>query len=324
MTFIATVIARDGAAIIADSLVTTMHRVIEEHDFTKLLENKTKNSKKQKIELTPREIKNLFQVKPSHTTNYENKLFQYDNHIAITTSGISRINGKRIEEIIEKKRELIEGSKNFKELTLENKVKDYCSYLKIVVVEHIKKFGFISGGNFLFTNYNSKDKKTFVYKIYIQPSSKDDLKKKETPKIIDYSKSNAYEKVVCSGQNRISQKILFGDFPVVWKNIPKIASKVARDFKISKTKISDSYIKKLRNDKSIFDEGVWRNVNITRLRELSLQEAVDLAVLLMNLERDFQKYTESIPTVGGVIKLAVIDSMGFKFINNDLIVPSGV
>jgi hypothetical protein len=42
----------------------------------------------------------------------------------------------------------------------------------------------------------------------------------------------------------------------------------------------------------------------------------------MRLEVDFQKYTKNMPTVGGVIKLAVIDEHeGFRFILGDKIEP---
>lgn len=62
-------------------------------------------------------------------------------------------------------------------------------------------------------------------------------------------------------------------------------------------------------------------MELLNLSDLSLQQAVDLASLLMRLEVDFQKYTRNIPTVGGVIKLAVIDEKGFRFILGDTVEP---
>lgn len=56
-------------------------------------------------------------------------------------------------------------------------------------------------------------------------------------------------------------------------------------------------------------------MKIIKLSDLSLQQAVDLASLLMRLEIDFQNYTEEISTVGGVIKLAVIDKQGFRYLS---------
>lgn len=63
-------------------------------------------------------------------------------------------------------------------------------------------------------------------------------------------------------------------------------------------------------------------MKINRLADLSLQQAVDLASLLMKIEINFQKYTENIPTVDGVIKLAIIDKDGFKFISGNEILKS--
>lgn len=66
----------------------------------------------------------------------------------------------------------------------------------------------------------------------------------------------------------------------------------------------------------------WEDMKINRLADLSLQQAVDLASLLMKIEINFQKYTENIPTVGGVIKLAIIDKDDFKFISGNEILKS--
>ena len=66
----------------------------------------------------------------------------------------------------------------------------------------------------------------------------------------------------------------------------------------------------------------WDDMKINRLADLSLQQAVDLASLLMKIEINFQKYTENIPTVGGVVKLAIINKDGFKFISGNEILKS--
>lgn len=98
--------------------------------------------------------------------------------------------------------------------------------------------------------------------------------------------------------------------------------KVATDFGIDTSKISKEYIEKLRKDSSVVPSTMFSDMKIFRLSELSLQQAVDLAYLLMRVEIDFQNYTENIPRVGGVIKLAVIDKNGFRFISgNDIVKP---
>ena len=100
--------------------------------------------------------------------------------------------------------------------------------------------------------------------------------------------TNEYEKVVCDGQNGISEKILFGDILTVYNMIPRIAKKVALDFGIDEQKVSESYINKLRKDKDIVPPSLFSEMKIFKLGELSLQQAVDLANLLMKVEIDFQ------------------------------------
>jgi hypothetical protein len=64
-------------------------------------------------------------------------------------------------------------------------------------------------------------------------------------------------------------------------------------------------------------------LNGFKIRDLSLQEAVDLAYLLLKVEMDFQRYTQDIPTIGGVIKVATIDHRGYIDIcGNSIISPT--
>jgi hypothetical protein len=99
MTFIASVIAKKGVAIIADSLVTSSRPVIEYEDFANYIKKKAENKDKE-IKIEPKEIIELFKTKASHTKDYEEKLFKYDDYTAITTAGAANINGKKIEVII--------------------------------------------------------------------------------------------------------------------------------------------------------------------------------------------------------------------------------
>jgi len=127
-------------------------------------------------------------------------------------------------------------------------------------------------------------------------------------------------KVVCDGQNRISERILFGDFNAAFDLMPKIVQRVAKDFKLPADKVGQEYWSSILEDESIINEQMWSEAKINKLTGLSLQQAVDLANLLMKTEIDIQKYTENIPTVGGIIKITVIDDEGFKFVSGNTIV----
>lgn len=313
MTFIATVIAKNGAAVIADSIVTSTQPVIEYNEFIRFFEKKSAEAKNSPVVMDPKDIISLFQTKPHHTKNYEEKLFQYDKYTAITTAGAATINDKRIIDLIEEIKQKNKKDKGYTQKKIETKIKDFSAYLTEEVKKHLKDKSSIRPTTFIFTNFSQNTSKTTVFKVEVLSSSQKDLQVSGYV-FVSYNMTNEYEKVVCDGQNGISEKILFGDILTVYNMIPRIAKKVALDFGIDEQKVSESYINKLRKDKDIVPPSLFSEMKIFKLGELSLQQAVDLANLLMKVEIDFQNYTEDIPTVGGVIKLAIIDKKGFRFI----------
>lgn len=319
MTFIASVIARNGAAIIADSIVTSSHPVIEYNDFVKYFEKKTEEAKDKKISLDPKDIISLFETKPHHTKDFEEKLFQYDKFTAVTTAGAATINNKRIADQIEAIKIKNKKDKGYKNKKIETKIKDFCNYLTIEIRTHLENKSTIRPTTFIFTNFNHNTNITKVFKVEVLSSSNKELNDPNYEFLISKMTSD-YEKVVCDGQNRISERILFGDFPSIFGLIPRIALKVADDFGVDKSKITKEYIDNLRKDPNVVSQTMFSDMKIFKLSELSLQQAVDLAYLLMRVEIDFQNYTEDIPTVGGVIKLAIIDNNGFRYISGHEIV----
>lgn len=315
MTFIASVIAKKGVAIIADSLVTSMERIIDYDTFLKFFQDKAKSTPVAEIKIEPIEIISLFQNKPSHTKDYEEKLFQYDKYTAITTAGTASVNEKRIEYIV---REVIEKNKKNKEYSrkrIETKVKDFVEFLNKQAIEHLHKSDYISSTTFILTHYDKSKERTTIYKIDINPCSKKDIKD-DTFNCVSFRKMDDYYRVVCDGQNRISERILFGEIDFFIDITPKIIKKVIEKLKIPQEKIPIDFIKNFMEEaKAFLPLQFWDDMKINRLADLSLQQAVDLASLLMKIEIRFQKYTENIPTVGGVIKLAIINKDGFKFIS---------
>jgi hypothetical protein len=312
MTFIATVKARNGAAIIADSLVTNTHHVIILEDFLEYVKQKEQEGEPE-IKINPEEIYCLFRSRPSHTKNYEEKLFKYDSYTCITTAGSARINNKRIEEIIDTIISKNRKDKGYRSKKIKTKVQDFINFLMIEVKEHLAIHSSIRPTTFLFTHYNKNENNTYIYKINIASASQKNLGDHEF-KFIESSLSSEYEKVVCEGQNRISEKILYGDFFIVHRLIAQIYEKIIKDLRIDKTTIPPEYIDTLRANKD-FTTLMFSDMKMFKLSELSLQQAVELANLLMHIEMDFQNYTENIPTVGGVIKIAVIDKDGFRFLS---------
>ncbi|MFD0940193.1 hypothetical protein [Pedobacter boryungensis] len=322
MTFIASVIAKEGVAIIADSLVTTSIPSLDFQTFQEYLTKASKESGKE-IVINTKEIAKLFKVKPSHTKDYEEKLYKYDKYTAITTAGSASINNKRIKKLIGEAIRTLKpnGRNNAKEIIAK------IDSLKEFIVKEVKKFleknSRISETIFLVTFYSPTPNKTTVYKLTVNKATNDSLKDESFEYVSILQQPDQF-KVICDGQNRLAERLLFGDLNGLFEIIPRIIGKVAKDFSLPAEKVGEEYWMEVIQDKSIIDDKMMQDMKIYRLTELSLQQAVDLATLLMRIEIDIQKYTENIPTVGGVIKLAVIDNDGFRFISGNEIVKHEV
>lgn len=321
MTFIASVKARNGVALIADSLVTTTKPIIDANDYINLVKKKASVTKKgDAIVLSPQEMGALIKRVPAFTKDYEDKLFQLDRYTAISAAGSAEINNKRISQIISEYKTKCSKDKNYVKKGIKSKVRLFGIFVENEVKKHIKKYGSVDNTDFVITHYDKNKCYTKIIRMYVLQSSKESLKDKDY-KVIDIKDAYDIETVVCDGQNRLTEGLLYGDLVTIDAVIKNVLSKVATDFNL---KIDDTYKDKMLEDKGIVPWGV-REFLLAKLTNLSVQQAVDLANLLMHIELDIQKYTKEIPTVGGVIKLAIIDEDGFKFISgNDIKVPNAL
>lgn len=318
MTFIASVIAKDGVAIIADSLVTSLRPIIEADDFFQYLD-KISKAGGQSIKVEPSDIIKLFKVKPSHTKDYEDKLYQYGKYSAITTAGNASINGTRIKTLVERAKAKLKPNDKSDLASIEEKRDKLKEFIKEEVIKYLKKNKSIDTTILLLTTYSITLKKTIVYKLKVVEANQSHLKDSDFEFVISSVESDNMT-VICEGQNRTSERLLLGDFNVLFEKLPIIVRKVAVDFQIPIEKVDENYLTSLLHDDTIMTQESINDIKMLKLRNLSLQQAVDLANLLMKIEIDIQKYTENIPSVGGVIKLAVIDNNGFRFISGHEIV----
>lgn len=317
MTFIASVIAKNGCAVIADSLVTTSSLTMGWSEFRKYIASK--KGPDGNVVLDHNELTKLFVSRPSHTKNYEEKLFVYDGYSVVTTAGAASIHGKKIEELIEELKIRNVDDVEYQKLGLEARVEAFCAFFASNVAEHVKANGRFYGTSFIYTNYNRDTHKTTIYKIALFPC---DQKAIEDPNFKQFSSVLQPEnfKVVCDGQNRISEGILFGDIETVNDLLPKVVDQVVKDhnLKIDPSSYYESVFTALQNSGQLAT--LTEDMKMFQISSLSLQQAVDLACLLMKLETDFQQYTRNVPTVGGLTKLAKIDKDGAKLISGDEII----
>ena len=321
MTFIASVISKNGVAIIADSLVTTQKRVMDESTYYEYLQQH-KDPKTGNFIIEPVEISRLFKPTTSHTKDYEEKLFQFDDWTAITTAGSASINDKRIQKLVQQIiHKLKKNKKSFSAKSVQTKIKDFISELETEVKEHIKKYGLIRSTDFIFTHFDHKIEKTIINRVNVKYSTKENLSQ-SSYQFISNNIADEHERVVFGGQDRITERILFGNFFTIAGALPILVDCIVDELKINRNSVPEDIVDKLMHSNNVkFKEILFEGTKIAQLDELSLQEAVELANLLMRIEMDFQKYTETIPTVGGVIKIAIINKDKFQFLSGAKIIP---
>jgi hypothetical protein len=319
MTFIASVIAKKGVAIIADSLVTSQLPILHFRKFIDYLNAQPENPDTGEKVINPTDIVSLFGHEPVYTKDFEEKLFELNRYTAITTTGVAYINDQSIADLI------VSFKNNQPDLTdlavpFQDKLAAFSAFLNLQIREHLGKYASLGDCTFIVTYYEQHTHKTHVVKAIIKEVDSTTLQDPQFNYVTLNSESE-YIKVVCDGQNRISDKVLYGGGKMIYEIFPTMVMTILGKLRLpAGVVIPPDFIQTLMNDQ-YFTDIFYKDTELFNLTELSVQQAVDLASLLMRLEVDFQKYTKNIPTVGGVIKLAVIDEHGFRFISGDKIEP---
>ncbi|MFD1256981.1 hypothetical protein ACFQ3S_09255 [Mucilaginibacter terrae] len=314
MTFIASVVAKKGVAIIADSLVTSQLPILHYNKFLTYLDSQPNNQQGEKL-INPEDILGLFNSEPAFTKDFEEKLFRLNRFTAITTTGMAYINGKSISDIIEILRLDPEINIDDIAIPIEKKLEQVKHFLNNLVREHIAQIGVMGYLAFIITYYEKHTHLTHIYRASILEASAETLNESNY-NYVSINKEQDWVNVVCDGQNKISEKILYGIGREMYGIFDDFVNNILNKLPLPENFNINEFVKQLRDD-DYFNNIFYGDIELLNLNNLSLQHAVDLASLLMRLEVDFQKYTKNIPTVGGVIKLAVIDENGFRFLSGD-------
>jgi hypothetical protein len=319
MTFIASVVAKKGVAIIADSLVTSQMPILNYNDFYNYLNHQAKKNEKGEILLNPEEVSRLFNQQPVFTKDFEEKLIKLNQFTALTTTGAAYINDTSISDLIEQFKELV-PEVNDLYTTLERIIELLTTFINGHVVAHINKYHRMNYFVCILTHYQKTTHKTLIYRLVVSDVDRKFLEDHHHD-YVTLSQELDWVKVVCDGQNKISDNILYGLGKQLYYMIPDIMTNIFRIAGIHDKEINDDLVNKVIDD-PYFKDMFAMDAELLNLTDLSIQQAVDLASLLMRLEVDFQRYTKNIPTVGGQIKLAIIDENGFQFIaGNKIIAP---
>ena len=317
MTFIASVIAKEGVAIVADSFRTTINHSIEEDDFIEFIDNA---SDKENIKIS--ELVGLFQEKASHTRNYVDKLIQFDTHSAICSTGAAYINGKEVKNIIKAiSAEMQADPAAYEALSIDEKIKRITDKLQEEVFQHLETRNFCST-NFIFSHFNKTKNEPQVFIINIKKFDKDKFDKDSPPTDLIKVEDKSYLKIITDGQDTFVDRLIFGS---LYRNMIDLKDGCIEyiNGKFIPVEPLKSEFEADINHIDFLRKIVSDDIFSIKFRELSLQEAVDFAALLIKIVMDIQVYTEKIPTVGGVIRLAIINQdKGFEWIaGNNIISP---
>jgi hypothetical protein len=312
MTFIASVIAKEGVAIVADSFRTTLEHTITEDDFFDYLGTLDQNNRDT---IPTAKLIELFDKRPSSTRNYVDKLFKFDDFSAITTTGAAYINGKEIKDIIGEISAIMQVDEAaYKAKTIEEKLTEFCDKVKAEVLEHLKSYN-LSTTEFIFSHFNVNLNKPQIFMVRIKETNKDSFDEND-PELVTYADQTNLG-IVTDGQDTYVDRLIFG---TLYTNIAKVKSEII-DCVVETLVLSDDDKAKITNvitEFGFMQKTITDDMFSINFRELSLQEAVNLATLLMKIVMDIQVYTEKIPTVGGLIRTAVIKKdTGFSWISGN-------
>lgn len=315
MTFIASIIAKEGIAIIADSFGTTMEQSL---DKNKLLEyiNKAEYEKNMPIN----ELSGLFTKKPSYTRNYVDKLFKFGDFSAITFTGAIYINGKEIKEIIRSIAiDLLVDTPSYKAKDISIILEEFCEKLRSEVIQHGKVHD-LTSTQFIFSHFNTSEGISQIFLIEVKGIVKDIFQENDPNLIV--CQDQTYLGIVTNGQNTFVDRLLFGSLIDHIADVKsEIINKVVRILNLND--VNKKVLTQSINDADFLKQMVVDDIFSIKFRELNLQEALDLAALFIKIVIDIQVYTEKIPTVGGLIKLAYIhEEKGFNWISGHNLIAS--
>lgn len=317
MTFIASVAAKRGVAIIADSLVTSQQGVLSFNNYLNYIQKKVEETGEQDVQISANDLIALFRQEPSFTKDFEDKLLRINNYSCLTTCGSAYINRKSIssitEEFVAENHEVLQRDN----ISPEDIIIMVKNHFNREISLHIETGYDLGNFVLILTHYDNFRKITTFKKVFTEYLSALDT----DPEVNYFNDYPSIGNVICDGQNKISDSILFGFSNDMYFKFADILRIGLDKLGLDENLLTPEILTQVSSDQRFLDLA-FSDMQIDNLNDLSLQQAVDLASLLMRLEVDFQKYTKNIPTVGGLIKLAVIDDDGFRFLSgNKLEVP---
>jgi len=236
------------------------------------------------------------------------KIFRFDQFTAIATSIPTYINGRSMQDLIEEfKTEQADQQYRMNDFIIMTGL--FCSFLDKQIRAHLDRYLAMSGGVVILTRYDIPTGGTHICKIRIRESFHRSLRRSQNLLLV----KNRIAGIVCGGYCPISKSILNACGRTYQRNLPCMVRHAIRRIRSPDPRIPEAFAKLITND-PYYRYLFASDLEIVKISELNMRQAINLASLLMRLETDFQSLTTGSPKVGGVVRLAIIDEQGFRFV----------
>lgn len=312
MSFIATVSASKGFAIIADSLEVPESPLKEYTLLSDYMHTLNSQDRSEDILYPP----NLWLLSPQERAETEQlyredhaeKLFPMGPFSAIAATRILSINDKGLYELIEEFMEIRKKQAN-PAWGFTAMLNGFCNFLNREIKIHLKNYCYLNGSLLIMAQYDVRAMRTNTCKILIRDRHFDSPNYADNYLLLRQNSST----ILLSGQTHISKAFLLGIERASFRDVYKLVRNIIGRIHSADNRLPGEFMHTLRYDR-FYQYLFSQELKTIDIANMSTQQAVDLASMLMRLEIDYFKFTKTDPHVGGVIRLAVVDEEGFRYI----------
>jgi hypothetical protein len=312
MSFIATVSAGKGFAMIADSLEIPELPLPE---FTLFADN-VHSSYYQESEEDIFRLQNQSLSSPLQRSEAEQlcredhaeKLFQIDPFSAIAAARIISINDKGLYDLLE---EFKEGwqEQDHSSRGFAAKLNGLCDFINREIKLHLKNYGYLNGNVLIIAHYDVHTMSTNTFKIRIRDRHYDSPQYSDSFLLLQQK----FSKILINGSTHISKAFLLWFERAQVRDVSRQVRNIIKRIHSVDNRLPGEFIHTLKHDRfyQFLLSPDYKKIDIANL---SVQQAIDLASMLIQLEIDYYRFKKVEAKVGGVIRLAVVDKEGFRFI----------
>jgi hypothetical protein len=311
MSFIASVSAGKGFAMIADSLEIPELPLPEFSFFSQYVHPSYCQESEEDI-LHPLNHWSSSPLQHAGTErscreDHAEKLFQIDTFSAIAAARILSINEKGLSDLLT---EFKEGWRDQDDSALgfAAKLNGFCDFINREIKSHLKNYGYLNGNLLFIAHYDVHTMSTNTFRIRIRDRHYESHRYMDNFLLFRHKSS----KISMHGSTPVSKALRPGLESAYLRDVYRLVRNIVRKIHSPHNRIPGEFIDSLQHDR-LYQFLFSKDCKKIDIADLSIQQAIDLASMLIRLEMDYFRFTKAEPEVGGVISLAIVDEEGFRF-----------